>query len=773
MKAQFRRRAGVDQVTLQRRALREADFDPIPVHGKAPVIETWPKKLNVPTKEIDSWQHLGGKNTGLLTARMPTFDVDILNPQGAGAVEKLIRQHLNGGLMLKRVGKAPKFCVPFKTAKPFAKILCRLLPKGAADDAEPEKLEFLGDGQQVVAFGTHPDTKQPYRWNGTAPGEVRREQLPEIEPAAAADLVKQAAELLIAKHGYRLAPDERKKNAEDPWAQFIRVDWSEMIGNIIAGDKLHESIRDLSASMIGAGVSANATREVLTGVMNHSAARRDNKRRWKQRFDAIDRTIAGAERQFGTVSAPPADWQESELFDPWAPTAVPGFPLAVLPPLVQDFVAGQVEVLGCDAASTAMTILTAFSGAIHHASTLKMMRNGNWYASPRLWVLLCGDPSRRKTPLINAATAPLEDYQAEEQAVYRRELAAADKDERDAVIPPDRLVLWDTTIEKLGELLAHSDRGVLVKRDEFAGWIGSMEKYSGRGGAASSNRAFWLKSFDGGPYVVDRISRGSVFISNLSVSLIGGIQPEKLAELHGLTSDGLLQRFLAVMMGPTKAPIDRTINTNAYDLLVRDLIEGPPLQLTLADDALEVMTAMRNELFELEQAVGGLATGFQAFVGKLAGMAGTLALILHRISDSKKTVVLRATAENVHHLVFKFLLRHALAFYRMSEGAGGGDRLRKLASWLLTNGCERVVASDFTSNIYDCRGLTLPQLQERLSPLVAAGWLHPLERTPACRSWSVNPKVFAMFAERRQREDVRKEQVRECLFTPAEEDSQV
>ena len=43
-----------------------------------------------------------------------------------------------------------------------------------------------------------------------------------------------------------------------------------------------------------------------------------------------------------------------------------------------------------------------------------------------------------------------------------------------------------------------------------------------------------------------RISRGETYIGNLSVSLMGGIQPARLGELRGLTSDGLLQRFVPV-----------------------------------------------------------------------------------------------------------------------------------------------------------------------------------------------------------------------------------
>ena len=46
-----------------------------------------------------------------------------------------------------------------------------------------------------------------------------------------------------------------------------------------------------------------------------------------------------------------------------------------------------------------------------------------------------------------------------------------------------------------------------MKRDEIAGWIGSMEKYSGSK-AASADRAFWLQAYDRGPFTVDRIGAG-------------------------------------------------------------------------------------------------------------------------------------------------------------------------------------------------------------------------------------------------------------------------
>src|SRR5262249_10537674 len=125
------------------------------------------------------------------------------------------------------------------------------------------------------------------------------------------------------------------------------------------------------------------------------------------------------------IDPPPAtpEANPAPVFDPWQPYIVPAFPLNVLPSEVQDFVAQQAQVIGCDMSGMAMATLAIFSGAIDHRSQLKMMRNGNWWASPRLWVLLVGDPSTRRTPLINAATMPLEHQDYRIQQDHQRKLA--------------------------------------------------------------------------------------------------------------------------------------------------------------------------------------------------------------------------------------------------------------------------------------------------------------------------------------------------------------
>jgi hypothetical protein len=444
-------------------------------------------------------------------------------------------------------------------------------------------------------------------------------------------------------------------------------------------------------------------------------------------------------------------WEQdvaATLFDPWDRYSVPAFPLEVLPATLTDFVKSESAVIGCDPSALAMTALVAVSAALDHRFALKMMRNGNWWASPRLWVLLVGDPSRKKTPAINAATR------------------AAGGDPKDGPAPPPRFVVFDSTVEKLGEILARYDRGLLVKRDEFAGFLGAMERY-GSGKGASADRAFWLTAFDGGPYTVDRINRGETLIRNLSVSLVGGIQPERLAELRGLTSDGLLQRFLPLMMSAPTFASDACTNSAAYHLLVRKLLWREPRRFTLSDAALGAMEELRRHLHDLETSAGGLAEGFQAFLGKLAGYAGSLALILHMVAESASEPKVSAeTVRRVSVLIRDFLLPHAFEFYRANERASAGDRLQRLASWILTSGKSRLVPSDFTANVMDLRGLGLWDLNQRLSPLVAGGWLTSNDAGPVARSWRVAPGVVERFKQQAATEEQRKARIAELMNSP-------
>lgn len=103
----------------------------------------------------------------------------------------------------------------------------------------------------------------------------------------------------------------------------------------------------------------------------------------------------------------------------------------------------------------------------------------------------------------------------------------------------------DPTVEKFGELLNENPNGLLVIRDEITALLKHLDKAE-----HSADRAFYLEAWNGNQsFTYDRIGRGTVDITALTLSVIGGIQPAVIkpyitnATNGGSSDDGLLQRF--------------------------------------------------------------------------------------------------------------------------------------------------------------------------------------------------------------------------------------
>src|SRR5206468_2138052 len=80
---------------------------------------------------------------------------------------------------------------------------------------------------------------------------------------------------------------------------------------------------------------------------------------------------------------------------------------------------------------------------------------------------------------------------------------------------PPRLRQHDVTIEKVAELLGTATpKGLLIVRDELAGWIAAMNAYNAGG------RAFWIEAYGGRPYRVERKAEPHpIVIPRLTVSV--------------------------------------------------------------------------------------------------------------------------------------------------------------------------------------------------------------------------------------------------------------
>jgi RecA-family ATPase len=273
-----------------RERLARAGYIPTPLSGKVPVLERWQKKLEVTAGDLNIWSRLypDARNTGVLCRSMPSLDIDIQHPEAAEAVEDLVRERYEErGRILVRFGNAPKRAIPFRTDEPFEKIYVDVIaPNGITG-----RIEFLADGQQLAAFGTHPDTRKPYTWTGGILGEVPREELPYVRQADARALVDDVARLLAEEYEFQVI--ERKAKASDhPDDGNGSADWSSMFSGIHAGAGMHDNIAAMAMSLVKSGMDDGAAINMIRGVVENSTAPRDQ--RWQERYDDIPRAVATA-----------------------------------------------------------------------------------------------------------------------------------------------------------------------------------------------------------------------------------------------------------------------------------------------------------------------------------------------------------------------------------------------------------------------------------------------------------------------------------------------
>lgn len=464
--------------------------------------------------------------------------------------------------------------------------------------------------------------------------------------------------------------------------------------------------------------------------------------------------------------------------DLWGKFEPPSLPRGLLPDVIERFAHDQGMDMGADMSAIAVSALAVCAGAIPDSVRLQVKRhNTGWFEAARLWVALVGPPSSKKSPIMTAAARPLRKIDADQARDYADQRAVYDKlpkEEKLKTNPPKqvRSILQDTTIEAAQDVLKDSPDGLLCYQDELSGWFGSMDKYSaGRGSA--KDRSFWLEAFNGGTYSVQRVGRGLVYIDNLSISLLGGIQPEPIRQIADeAVDDGLLQRLLPIMVSPAKAGRDEAASpvVAEYTALIRHLHCLGNATLRFDDGA----QAYRQEL-ELKH-LNLLSLEFvhrklAAHIGKYDGIFARLCVIWHCTENMVgfgdiPAVISEATARRVGAFLRGFLLPHAMAFYTTVLGLSNDhDCVTAVAGYILSHGLTKITNRDLKRGDRVMRRLSPEAGLAVFEQLEAFGWL---ERTPSRLRGApthrlVNPAVHQKFAERAKVEAARRAEVRQTI----------
>lgn len=222
---------------------------PIAVGKKAPNFDNWEKsRSSLP--QLEEWLQNGHRRAGvgILTKDTPGVDLDIRDEELADMAEEKAREIFGDAPV--RIGMAPKRLLVYRTEKPFKKMRSnkyRTPDPFDEDEWEYHQIEILCDGQQFVAYHTHPETKKPYVWpdekidkDGNVlqeggPRSMSVRELPAITVEQCQELIDWFEEEAEAR-GWELAKQKRKVaegdfDNDDPFVEdssAIDISYEEM-----------------------------------------------------------------------------------------------------------------------------------------------------------------------------------------------------------------------------------------------------------------------------------------------------------------------------------------------------------------------------------------------------------------------------------------------------------------------------------------------------------------------------------------------------------------
>lgn len=418
-----------------------------------------------------------------------------------------------------------------------------------------------------------------------------------------------------------------------------------------------------------------------------------------------------------------ADWPEPDpRYFSEERASPPDLPIReVLSPKLADLVMRAAEAKGAPVDYVFAGLLVTAGSLIGNARWASPW--SGWKEPPVLWAALIGKPSMNKSPGLDAVLEPLKASESKLRADAQKQIAEWEKKAEIAKLlenawkeeakeaaasgvpispKPDganpgpkpelpRLALSDATIEKLASILQLQPKGTLVLRDELAGWLGGMTRYSGGG----SDRPFWLESYGGRPYTVERMGRAPVNVERLAISVVGNIQPDRLNTLFLQSDDdGLLARFVPIW--PAPAPLSRP--KQGYEdselravferLISLEMAEGEdghpqPKFLNFTEEAQEALHVFRQKAQDWEAHLDGV---LESFLGKLPGLTIRLSVVLAMLewavsSEKEPREITAYTYQKATLLAEDYFLpmaRRAYANASLNEKERAGRRLFEL-----------------------------------------------------------------------------------------------
>ena len=302
------------------------------------------------------------------------------------------------------------------------------------------------------------------------------------------------------------------------------------------------------------------------------------------------------------------------------------------------------------------------------------LKERDWYEPAILWTCLVAESGSGKSPGLDSATEPLRTLQSEADREYdtKSEVYTTEKREYDLdyddwkkqrkrnpmTLPPvlpftpkmETFLVDDATLEAIAEVLENNPFGILLVKDELAGWLKSFDCY--RSSGSGKDLPAWLSIHGGRMFRINRkTGKPMIHSNNPAVSVCGGVQPMVLQRIVNENEDffdsGLTARILFAMPPDKPAYWTEATTSDAalmnYEHIFRTLYRlrstenaptpEKPLIVRLSTEAKDLWVRFYNSNVGERMLLDG---DMKASWAKFASYVGRLALVFHvveRIED--------------------------------------------------------------------------------------------------------------------------------------------
>lgn len=399
-------------------------------------------------------------------------------------------------------------------------------------------------------------------------------------------------------------------------------------------------------------------------------------------------------------------------------TPLPEINLSLFPPVLAQRSAEVSVGVGCNVLIPLWAGMIAISTAADARSRLELL--DEFEVPPILRAMVIGDPSGKKSPGSKPMLKVFEKMEQEALPEWKRKhleweaLDIAYKSSRKAyndaaahadfllsgmdfkTLPPVapepppmpaqvRYLVRDITSQKLGRMCADRPQGITCYMDEMKSWLDSLSNPK-----SGEKQSTWTEGYEAGVASIDRVSEiDPIMVQNFAVPIFGNVQTEVYkAAFKKMGSDGLLQRFIPVPLAEVKRPIGEPLpecmsNIAEWENLIRKIAGTAPMKYKLDSEAYKVYRDFQlwHNDTKADETLLKSPSVFLQCMGKLEGLAGRIALILHLANDPTNPIVGYSTMTNAIEIIRNYVipaLRYSL--YEL-----GGSDGRELDKWLVNH----------------------------------------------------------------------------------------